>query len=262
MGATMANEAPQPSDEPDTITALDRHRRLCTAVPFPQDLVWDGCDLTKDSRQRLYRFAQDLALSAIDWYNNKRRAKKTVSKSLRLSSYAFFIIGAALPLTKIFPVAETLSGSLGSRVMNISEVSAELALGLLGIAGGLHLIDRLIGASSGWMRYTVAAMKIQQKLLNFQFDWNELLGPKAPAQSAEDNGPPKNPDSDPKRPPEKAASDKGRAITLFELARDFCDNVVDSVADETEKWASEFSDSVAHFEKELPGSSLLRRKAG
>jgi hypothetical protein len=243
----------------DQISSYDRHQRLCTSVPFPKDLEWEGPDLKTESRQRLYLFAEDLALSAIDWYNNKRKRKKNVSKSLRYSSYFFFIVGAALPLTKIFgPVAETLGGPLGRPVANLSEVSAEVALGLLGIAGGLHLIDRLIGASSGWMRYTVVAMQIQQKLLDFQFDWNERLGPKGAPEAVD--GPSK--DCGPKTGGAHGVADVGRAVTLFDLAHDFCDEIVRSVSDETEKWASEFSDSVAHFEQQLPGNSMFRRKVG
>jgi hypothetical protein len=112
------------------------------------------------------------------------------------------------------------------------------------------------------MRYTAAAMRIQERLLDFQFDWNELQGPKGSGANLSDPAPKVDKQSDPRNNGTADPVEPAHAVTLFELARHFCADVVHSVSDETEKWAAEFSDSVAHFETQLPGSSLLRRRDG
>jgi hypothetical protein len=242
--------ATRPSGAADWIAIL-RHRKLCTAIPFPSELSWLNDEESNRSLDKLYVYAEDLANSAIDWYLKKKFSKKVLSIGLRYASYAFVIIGAAVPLIKIFN-ADALRSMFGPAASDISAISVEAALVLIGIAGGLHAIDGLIGASSGWRRYIATAMQINQRLLSFRFQWNELVGEARLMQPA----------SPPKEPPSCQPGGEEYKLTLirrkFELLRSFCLGVTEIVRDETTDWAAEFSNSVAQFEKQLPASHVLR----
>jgi hypothetical protein len=232
-----------------------RHHLLCTAIPFARI---DWSDQTRTFRD-LYHFAEQLALGAIDWYLRKRRTKKVTSVCLRYASYFFVIVGGILPLIRIFSpdIIKLVGGSVAS---DLSSISVEAALVLIGIAGGLHAIDRLVGASNGWRRYIASAMRINQRLLVFRFDWNELLAHEVSAwerakPTADNQKDTKQENPDGAHSPSPAPSFAQRKYILL---RTFCLDIVEVVRDETASWAAEFSDSVEQFEKQLPSGPLLR----
>src|SRR5690348_9353539 len=76
---------------------IKRHHDLCTSIPFP-DLDWSSDIACDASLTALYRYAETLAQSMIDWYLNARRKKKALSITLRTLSYLFFILGGVVPL--------------------------------------------------------------------------------------------------------------------------------------------------------------------
>jgi hypothetical protein len=151
---------------------------------------------------------------------------------------------------------------LGIPESEAAGISAEAALFLLGIAGGFHLIDRLIGASTGWMRYMGTAMRLNEQLMTFHYRWNELTAfpssnpptarPHLPLIDSPQTPPPPNPGSPISGQGEQDSSFKSVDQLKFELARNFCLAILSTAREETTSWAAEFSDSIAEFEKQLP----------
>jgi hypothetical protein len=223
---------------------IARHHLLSIAVPFPEGLDWSP-DETEESLQRLYDFACDLATSQIDWYLQRRWWKKFQSVGLRYASYAFAITGVAVPLIKIFNIT-SLEHIFGRFADDVSNIAVEAALALLAIAGGLHAIDRLIGASSAWMRYVMAAIGLTDQLVSFRLKWNAL----AAEQQFTNSSPPSAGGG---ASSGEARLDAGRTPEgrKFDLIREFCLNVIKVVRDETAIWSNEIKENVDKFEKDL-----------
>lgn len=254
MAVEPTNPTPQREWERDDFA---RHRLLSIAIPFPERLDWLTPEGTAQSLNVPYDYADELATSVIDWYLQHRRAKKIQSVGLRYASYVFAIIGVAVPLVKIFNEA-SLEHIFGRFAGDVSNIAVEAALVLLAIAGGLHAVDRLIGASSAWMRYISTAIGLQNELLRFRFEWNKIAGEKhftiPPASSGAGGA------STGQNPPPEVAG----ALTLqgakFKLIYDFCMNVIDVVRVETGIWSTEVAEALDKFEKTL--SSTPFRQSG
>jgi len=112
--------------------AARRHHRLCTALPFPR-LDWSDEDSVKASL-RLHDYAIDLVNSAIDWYSRRIFRDRSWSWFFRGLSYLCAVVGAVLPLIKIF--GPHLDKDLGARLGDPGGITAEFALVLIALAGG------------------------------------------------------------------------------------------------------------------------------
>jgi hypothetical protein len=232
---------------------IARHQLLSIAIPFPENLDWSTPEKTEESLNALYGFGNDLATSVIDWYLQRRRGKKRQSVYLRYASYAFAIAGVAVPLIKIFNLS-SLEHIFGRYADDVSNIAVEAALVLLAIAGGLHAIDGLIGASSAWMRYVAAAIGLTDQLVRFRFDWNTIAGEpqfiaSATASNASDNLP--VPPSPPVSAPDGGPVTRTLQGRKYELVQGFCLKVIEVVRDETAIWSTEVRENVEKFEKDL-----------
>jgi hypothetical protein len=253
-----------------------RHRHLSTAIPFPE-LDWSDIETSLGA---LYDYAVQMANGTIDWYIRRRFWKKILSRGLHLASFVFVGAAALVSLLKIFSpdvelkvlqfferlVFGSNGVSPGCNSCDRSGFAAEAALVLIGIATGFSLIDRLAGLSTGWMRYVMTAMRLEEQLVTFQFEWTRLKmeaarEPRAPAGSADDEG----------RAPKLEAvavqfrfegEGQTRSAALRELApdptsqrinlvRDFCARVLIIVRDETSVWADELRENVTNFAKHV-----------
>jgi hypothetical protein len=248
----QAENGAQDADPDVEREAFARHHRLSIALPFPHSLEWSTCEEITRSLDALYDYAEDLATSVIDWYLTKKRGKRRLSVGLRYSSYAFATAGVAFPLVKIFN-PKSMADLLGPVASDISDIAVEAALVLIAIAGGLHAFDRLVGASSAWMRYIVTAIRLSRRLQRFRFDWNEL---KAGSQFIAPN--PAAPKTDKSADASSSADARTSKGQKFDLIRAFCSDIAEVVAEETGNWATEITNNVAQFEKHLSSLPLHR----
>jgi hypothetical protein len=237
--------------------AFERHRRLCTAIPFPPDLSWTTIENSEESLRKLHAYAVRLAHSAMDWYLRKRFWKMLWARTIHILVYAFGVFAAAVPLVKIFsPLEALITGSTGLRLD--PNQAAELALVLVGLAGGISLIDRLLGLTSGWMRYMTAGMRLNDELANFHFDWS-LWDMKAAASKPGAAVPPSN-NEDANQTPPRAPEGCKCVCTVetdpttgrIELVRKFCSRVNELVREETSGWADELTKHVSQLTQQLP----------
>jgi hypothetical protein len=191
-------------------------------------------------------------------------------------------------------VSRFLVWALQLKESEANAASVEAALFLIGVAGGLHLIDHLIGASSGWMRYLATAMELNEELIAYQWRWHELLARRAAGgkcdkldakevgQGSEATLPapvPNSGETAPTAPPpnNSALGDGSAAATTsqskstpcepsevplalqqFELARAFSEQVLSKAREESKQWAAEFSAKIDQFEKHLTSSTLSK----
>jgi hypothetical protein len=242
---------------------IARHLGLCTALPFPK-LCWDGKHDVENLKE-LHDYAVQLANSNIDWYLEKKSAKKFYAKTLHYSTYTFGVLAATVPLLKIFNTqVETgfVRWLFGEGVTNPSALTAELALVLIGIAGGLNLIDRYAGLTDAWMRYITTATRLNRALIAYQFEWNELER-STPRGSTASGSPPTSGEDAPKSLPtaptesigggtrgKKAPTDS--VTERIELVKRFCLAVIDIIGEETLVWADELKERVAQIARNFP----------
>lgn len=254
--------------------AAFRHHRLCTAVPFPE-LEWssDSDRIAvnfKDNRQRLHNYALDLAYSAIDWYSDRSWWSKLWSWSLRGISYFCALVGAVVPLIKVF-VRDTTGG-----------MAAEFALVMIALAAALNVIDRLAGFSRDWMRQRAVISQLDQERIKFELEWNDFLMQEARLRSAKSqvlaaskeissrsDASAKDRSRQLQRTATKASSssegDPGDQTTFLEKEVDlvyaFCLTVLKILGEETTSWEEEFSRNIAQFADHIQAGTFTRRPA-
>lgn len=108
-------------------------------------------DKRKDSLQKLYQAVCAKLEDLIGWYEIKRKGKRILAWFLRFGAVLFGMIAAVLPtLAEIFRTAE--GGWLRPGGATIAAL----------IAGFLVLLDRLVGATSAWMRYMLADLALKE----------------------------------------------------------------------------------------------------
>ncbi|MGK5632614.1 SLATT domain-containing protein [Streptomyces sp. URMC 123] len=115
----------------------------------------------------LYRWVEGRALRTVDWYLERRHAKRRAARVLRLVAAGSTVLGLALPLLDLSGVIDSGTGW------------GYLALLLAAACAGS---DRFFGLTSGWMRDVATAQAVQRRLEQLQFDWasesvREVLGP-------------------------------------------------------------------------------------
>jgi hypothetical protein len=248
-------------------------------------LCWTGDHAEEANLQKLHDYAVQLAHSMSDWYIRHRRWKKLWSRSLRFISGLLVIVAAIVSLLKIFnPELEIkiLTGLIGIGIPDPAGFTAEAALVLIGAAGGINLIDRLAGLSTGWMRYMTTVMLIHKELIKFHFEWNRLDRKAALARSSGANA---APGADPAQPPDggpepreataEPDSFKVRTVSIklaingqpkeiewieapsdltlqgVDLVQDFCSKLYSIMDDETAVWADELKNNVTKFTQDV-----------
>jgi hypothetical protein len=280
--------------------AFSRHRRLATAVPFPE-LDW-GAD-RDNCLKILYHHAQELAESGMDWYNTDKVKKRRLVYTLRWVTIVFAVVGALLPFSRIFAPYLGLGNWIAPAN---SELTLQLSLVLLGIAAAFNFADKLLGASSGWKRSEMTSLRLSELLTVFCLTWNELefreslpgqggrhqppndgsgTNSAPPAVSLPDDqssepvqektrsgqapppSPPNKMDSLAAQPPRTPASTApAPVLTLpeqkYALIRDFCIGVLDIVKEETSSWAEEFAQSASQSHEELTSVFSRSRTPG
>ncbi|MGA2129333.1 MAG: SLATT domain-containing protein [Xanthobacteraceae bacterium] len=249
---------------------IARHRQLAMAVPFPQ-LDWNR---DTESLRILHDYAVALANSVIDWYVRKRHWKRFWSIILRFLIFLFAIFGILIPLLRVLCpdwVSDLVRAVCPQLTGDLAGFAAEAALVFIGIAAGLNLIDRLVGFSSGWMRYMSAAMRAHKALLEFELKWNcwardaarkvassevqPAAKPPPPAEAGVALASPGTgdvtPADDPAAPsrPDRSKPETDPILAVWAL----CDVLLAIVDQETNEWSIEFKNSISHLNDHFTG---------
>ncbi|NBB65247.1 SLATT domain-containing protein [Pseudomonas sp. ODNR1LW] len=113
------------------------HKAKSEVWTLPSSVKGRSADIVSD---RL-RYAR----RSTDWYRKKKRVRQSVSKFGRLVAIISLTLGGIAPLvSSIYESVHPLVGYV-----------------LLAIGGFVLLADRVFGFSSGWMRFMLAATKIE-----------------------------------------------------------------------------------------------------
>nr|WP_257019117.1 SLATT domain-containing protein [Streptomyces sp. TLI_235] len=168
--------------------------------------------------EELYRWSEERAVEAIDWYRKDRVWKRRWARLLRFCAAVTGVAGVSAPLVG-------LTGAL--------ESSAGWGYVGLALSAACLLTDRAFGLTSGWMRDVSTAQALQRRLEAFQFDWasecvREVLGPT-----------------------EGTAGEA--AERCLGVLRRFCEDVSDMVRTETSEWMLEFRASMTQLPTQSPG---------
>ncbi|MFD0570941.1 SLATT domain-containing protein [Kitasatospora gansuensis] len=177
--------------------------------------------------EELYRWSEERAVEAIDWYRRDRVWKRRWARLLRFGAAGFAVAGATAPLLSLSGVSWA-SPSWGY-------VGLALSAACLGV-------DRAFGQTSGWMRDVSTAQALQRRLEAFQFDWasecvREVLGPT-----------------------EGTAGEA--AERCLGVLRRFCEDVSDVVRGETSEWMLEFRATMTQLPTQSPGPWGGRTESG
>ncbi|MCX6306000.1 MAG: SLATT domain-containing protein [Bacteroidetes bacterium] len=159
----------------------------------------------------LYNYVTDKAKKAIEWYYVKRNPKRFYGLILRYSAIVLIALAGILPvITTMYPD---------------SPVPAAWASVAVALAALMIAIDRFGGFTSGWIRYVVAAQKLDEALEEFRFTWESNKHKLA-----------------------------GSALSPEELqavvnnCKDFLQKVQAIVSEETQKWVAEFQSAINDIE--------------
>ena len=167
---------------------------------------------TEKSLDHLYEYVIKKASEAIEWYYEKRKPKRTYGLLLRYSSIFF------IALAGILPILITIFDSC-----NINPAWSAVVVGLAGLMLG---IDKFGGFTSGWIRYVMAAQKLNKILEEFRFTWesNKVRPTDTPLNTDE-------------------------IQTLIKNCKEFLQKVQSIVSDETQKWVVEFKSALNDIEE-------------
>ncbi|WP_031067661.1 SLATT domain-containing protein [Streptomyces sp. NRRL WC-3742] len=177
--------------------------------------------------EELYRWSEERAVEAIDWYRRDRVWKRRWARLLRFGTASFAVGGVTAPLVD-------LTGAI--------DHGAGWGYVGLALAAACYGTDRVFGLTSGWMRDVSTAQALQRRLEAFQFDWasecvREVLGPT-----------------------EGTAGEA--AERCLGVLRRFCEDVSDMVRTETSEWMLEFRASMTQLPTQAPGTWGGRSETG
>jgi hypothetical protein len=179
-------------------------------MPTTNMLLWTPEETTQ-AIEELYNYVTDKAKKAIDWYYFKRNPKRIFGLILRYSSMVFIALAGILPvLITIFDYCKINPAW--------SAIAVSLAVFMIGI-------DKFGGFTSGWIRYVVAAQKLNQALEEFRFTW----------------------ESDKHRLAGTTISSE-EIKTLVNNCKIFLQQVQSIVSEETQKWVAEFQSALNDIE--------------
>ena len=190
--------------------------------------------------EQLRSYAEEIIEGELGWYLRKKKGRSSVSQSLRFSALILTVLGGLVPLLiAVFeapPDWPWLSWAAGMRFGQVGYV-------LLALAGGLVLLDKYFGFSTGWMRYIVAMQAIEKARESFRLDWIGLRLAFANTQ------------------PQTA--EQAEVIERMILrARSVILEVKEHSEKETQAWILEFQTNLAQFEKDVKSQMEASKPGG
>jgi hypothetical protein len=204
----MATGGPAPMGAPKQVDANN-------IVPAAMPSLFAGTH--SEAVKALYASVVDKASSVELWYRNGKNKKKWGAVCTRVAAV---VLTAAAAMTPIVRELWPLTGKDDWKAVPIAAMFAALAATSVAL-------DRLLGFSSGWVRYIGAMGELQTKLEIFRFSWNQL--------ALEDQVEPK--------PPQESLA---KALALLS---GLMTDVRDVLRNETQAWAIEFKTALAELDK-------------
>jgi hypothetical protein len=218
---------------------IARHREFCMALPFPS-MTWNDKAEEEANLAKLHDYAVQLANSGIDWYLQKKEGKELRARITHWFTYGVAVLAAIIPL---FLIVVPELQIFRWHIVNPAGIAAEAALVLIGIAGGITLIDRSAGFSADWMRYILTATRLNRTLVEFEFDWNALGREASQSYQPQPLGA-----ATPSAPAAETVDPVQRRI---DRVQKFSLAILDIIGGETELWANELKERVAQLAKDL-----------
>jgi hypothetical protein len=190
--------------------------------------------------EQLRSYAEAIIENELSWYYRKKKGRSSVSRWLRFIALVLTVLGGLVPLLiAVFeapPDWPWLSWAAGLRFGQVGYV-------LLALAGGLVLLDKYFGFSTGWMRYIVAMQAIEKARESFRLDWIGLRRAFANTQ------------------PQTA--EQAEVIERMILrARSVILEVKEHSEKETQAWILEFQTNLAQFEKDVKSQMEASKPGG
>ena len=190
--------------------------------------------------EKLRAYAEAKIDVELGWYYRKKHNRSFTSQGLRFSALALSVVGGLVPvLVSVFGVRPAWAW--------LSPFSAvrfgQLGYLFLAIAGGLIVLDKYFGYSTGWMRYIVAMQAIEKAREVFRLDWSALTRSLATTPSGT---------------PEYTEV----VERMIARVRSAIVEVKDHSEKETQAWILEFQTNLAQFEKDLKSQMEAGRPGG
>jgi conflict system pore-forming effector with SLATT domain len=185
-----------------------------TSNDFPK---WDTKN-PKDSLLSLYGATVRQGQAAIDWYKRKQYWKRVGSRLFRYVAIGLVAIGALIPLLSM--------QGLDQHLPFLKLLVPQWGYVVFAVAAGCVLGDKLLGFSTGWIRFIKTQLVLEGALTELRYDWLALfskLSGDAPTQE--------------------------QIQTLIQRLRAFVVLVHTQVQQETEAWVLEFQSNLADLEK-------------
>jgi hypothetical protein len=211
---------------------------LQQAAPQASFLPPDWKGDPKSHLEELRAYAEAAIQNELAWYMRKKKGRSGPSRALRFGAICLTVLGGLVPLLiSVFP-----SPPAWPWLEPFSELRfGQLGYVLLAMAGGLVLLDRYFGFSTGWMRYIIAMQAIEKAREAFRLDWIALSRSLTMAPESEQ------------------AEIVNR---LIERVRAVVLEVKEHVEKETQSWISEFQTNLAQFEKDVKTQMEAGRPGG
>lgn len=189
--------------------------------------------------EQLRSYAEEIIENELSWYLRKKRGRSSVSQWLRFLALVLTVLGGLVPL--LVAVFDATDGPQASWTSGIR--FGQVGYVLLALAGGLVLLDKYFGFSTGWMRYIVAMQAIEKARESFRLDWIGL-------RRAFANTPPHT-------------AEQAEVIERMILrARTVILEVKEHSEKETQAWILEFQTNLAQFEKDVKSQMESSKPGG
>jgi hypothetical protein len=198
------------------------------AGPDFEALKWDTPQDRQASIQRLYRYAEQQAQQAIDWYLGSKSSKSRWSRWLRLSAIALATLGGLAPVMLSIGWLGRDAGAGQGWSGSAAAIVGQLGYLWLALAAACVATDKFFGFSSGWMRYIKTAQTLMKALAEFRLDWTMLVAKQGSTPPTDE-----------------------QLQLMIQRIKEFILLVLGQVEQETLTWIAEFQTSLAEIEKSV-----------
>lgn len=183
----------------------------------------------REGVQALRDWAREHVSGRLAWYAKAKYWKKWGSWAMRLASLCFAALGGLCPLID----AISINGDHPLLCIKLTPIGYVF----IAIAAGLPLFDRMMGASTGWMRYILAQLHLERLRYEFECDWLVLQQQYPVPQTAPDFS----------------------FTPYVERAKRLIHDTEEVVQQETDSWVREFQATISELETVLQNQAKERK---
>ncbi len=201
------------------------------------DVKWQGGSYLL-SLESVYEYLRNNTQNVIKWYVSARKWKRRFSRMCRFFAMIFAASAAIVPVVGSAVQWKGESPGLPYMAWGSNwQIDMNLVPAvMLALAAFLVALDKLMGFSETWMRYTLTEMEIRRRWNAFELGWQEQIIGLGASPSA----------------------DQCKCVLVY--AREFLEEINKLIRDETTKWIREFSTGIIAGDAVLDDSK--RRKYG